>query len=208
MGLLDHLFKPQIEKLKAQTRSRNYDVLYDALRDPNLRDEAAAALEAMEGGPWEPFAAALTDPDPEVRRLARRIFDRQDILESLADFLRNYSRWDDAGPGVDPVRLAAAGCVFLELVAADALGRRTDCVERKRHIDLLTQALENAFIASFAAKACGRSKEPAMIRPLIAFGQADPINKDRALAALREITDGDLGGDLDAWLKWAEELGL
>ena len=206
MGILDGLFKPKIERLKAQG---NYDALFAALKDQNLREEATRALEEMEGGPWQPHVAALTDADPQVRQAARRVFEKHKILESLGEFLQKWQKLGDAGPGgVGSIKLAAAGAVFLELVTADTIGRRMDCVDRKRHIELLIRALENPFIRGFAAEACGKTREPTTIRPLIAYGKADFINKDHALTALRQITEGDLGEDLDAWLKWAEQLGL
>jgi hypothetical protein len=129
-------------------------------------------------------------------------------LDSLAEFLQKWQKWDAGGPGVDTIQVAAAGVIFLKLAEADAIGRRLDGVDRKRNIDLLIQALENPFIDGFAVKACGATKEPATIRPLIAFAQRVTFRGDDVLAALRQITNQDLGKDLDAWLNWAKQQGF
>jgi HEAT repeat protein len=206
MGFLDKLFKPGIGSLKAH---KDYESLFAALRDVSLRQDAARALEDLgEDVRWEPFASALAGEDPFVRQTARRMFERLRILDSCAQFLQKWQNWKDGGPGVDRIGVAAAGLFFLRLVEADAIGRRLDSVDRMRHIDLLVQALGNPFIRSFAVKACGNTKEPTTIRPLIALAKGDSIYEDDVLDSLRQISKGDLGKDLDAWLQWAEKAGL
>lgn len=121
---------------------RNGEALYGALRDHELRDDAAAALEPSFRArtfDWPRFAIALEDSDPFVRHWAQRQFEAAGCLQMARNILpmiegRKVSPEEFGNEASTFIQLCIMWCQLLE---ASAKGLRIDGGNTDGHVDVL-----------------------------------------------------------------------
>jgi len=198
MGIFDGLFKQNIQNLK---NKRDYDRLFAALRDKNIREEAAQALSDLghKDADWRLLKAALEDDNEFVRAWAAAEFQRDRWLEGLNNLLGINKESIK-----DYVEYTAAIMVHIGLLKAYILGLRKSGKDIKEFLNVLINALkfDDAVTASVQALLDLNESHKA-IESLISVMVKN--NKSKHYNIARNITCQKFANEPEKLQKWWEE---